>query len=110
MSCGCKTKNDLSVKKVETKHKIVISKNFFVKILFFSLLVLISPVFLGIILLILFKAIVLNEDIDIVPLLRKILNEDYFRKKVEPEDDEDEELDEDDVIAVNVEDITNKYK
>jgi hypothetical protein len=54
--------------------------------------------------------LVMNEDIDIKPLLMAIGNK--FKNNQEDYDDDDfeEDFNEEDLITVNVEDISNKTK
>jgi hypothetical protein len=60
-----------------------------------------------------FDTIVLNKDIDLRRVINRFVKANKFFTKDDDEDDdedEDEYLTEDDVIMVNVEDITNKSK
>ena len=61
-----------------------------------------------------FDTIVLNKDIDLRRVINKFVKANKFFTKDDDddddEDDEDDELTEDDVIMLNVEDITNKSK
>jgi hypothetical protein len=59
-----------------------------------------------------FETIVLNKDVDIRAVVSKYITDRNERKEDEEdeEDEDDEFLTEDDVIMLNVEDITNKSK
>lgn len=60
-----------------------------------------------------FETIVLNKDVDIRAVVSKYITDRNERKEDEEEDEEEddyENLTEDDVIMLNVEDITNKSK
>ena len=106
--CGCKTNsnNNLSEDK-----KALPTKNYFIKILLFIMLVLMSPVFLGLIMWVLFRTLIMDKELDILPLILKLIGKDKNKEEIDDEDDIDEnDIDENDVIAINVEDITNKYK
>ena len=104
--CGCKSNSNSSEEKKDIKS--LPTKNYFVKLLLFAVLVLISPIFLGVIIWVLFRKLILDKDIDILPLLLKLTGKDVPKDEEQQEDDI--EYNEDEVIAINVEDITNKYK
>ena len=106
MGCGCSSKSKSSEEKKDAK--VLSNQSYAVKLIVFSVLVLISPVFLGVIIWVLFRTLVLDKEMDILPLVLKLAGKEP--KNEDDEDDDDEDYDEDDVIAVNVEDITNKYK
>ena len=55
-----------------------------------------------------FRTLVLNKDVNIKPLLSAIGKK--FKEEEEEDEDEYDELTEDDVVMVDVEDITNKSK
>lgn len=61
-----------------------------------------------------FETIVLNKDIDLRSVINKYITDKKIKKEEEEEDEEDDDddydLTEDDVIMLNVEDITNKSK
>ena len=102
MACGCKSgSKSIGDEKVKTK---ITTKNYFTKIILFTILVLISPIFLGIIIWVLFRVLILDKELEILPLLMKIVG-----KKSETIEEEDEEEEEDEIIPINVEDVTNKY-
>ena len=116
MSCGCK--NDKSVditfeKDVNTSVKKNIGKEilrYSTNFLVFSLVLLLVPVFIGIIIFYSFKTIVLAKELDIKPLLLSLA------KMIKPVDEEEEDdlddnedyFDESKFIMLDVEDITTK--
>ena len=116
MGCNCKSSNSFEYTEKTTNKTIVenILKYFF-KTLVFSLALVLLPIIMIAIVWFLFDIIVLNKNVDlgrIVNVLAKNIkkfNEDYEEDDDE-DDDEFEELNEEDYIALNVEDITDKTK
>ncbi len=105
--CGCKSGvNSTNEKKMDVNK--ITPKNYVIKIILFTVLVLISPAFLGIIIWFLFKTLILDKELEILPLLLKLSGKNIINDTRDEDDDEDDE--EDDVIPINVENITNKYK
>ena len=113
MGCACKNSgNSSEMKEIKTKDD-MFSVGFLAKIFFFLLLVIVSPIFLGVIIWVLFRALFLDKPLDILPLVKKMANLKLFDEEDEyddEDDDEDEEINEDEYVAINVEDITNKDK
>lgn len=107
MGCGCKSGVDSSEEKKDIKS--LPTKNYFVKWLVFTVLVLVSPIFLGIIIWVLFRTLILDKELDILPLILKLINKDNPKEDIDDDEDIDG-VDEEDLIAINVEDISNKYK
>lgn len=102
--CGCKSKtSSVSDEKVKAK---ISKKNYFLNIILFTILVLISPIFLGVIIWVLFRVLILEKEFEFLPLLMKIAGKNS--EKIEEEEDDTEEDEDDDYIPINVEDITNK--
>ena len=115
MSCGCKAKDK------ENKAKGIIDKeigkkfleNFIqysVKLVGFAIVIALLPIINVIILIFTFNTVVLNKAIDVKPLVARLA--DFMKpKKVDDEEDDDydiETLTEDDVILLDVEDISQK--
>ena len=114
MGCNCKNSNSFEYN--ETKEKQSIFKNiikYFFKVIGFLFLMLFLPIIMLVIIWFLFDIIVLNKNVDLGKLVKtiatkiKIFNEnngdDY-------DEEDDEFLNEENYIALNVEDITNKTK
>lgn len=115
MSCGCKAKDkENEAKGIKDKE---IGKKFLenfiqysVKIVGFLIVIALLPIINVIILVFTFNTVVLNKAIDVKPLVAR-LAEFMKPKKNEEEDDNDDEfetLTEDDVVLLDVEDISQK--
>lgn len=121
MSCGCKNDKsvditfekdvDTSVKKNIGKEILKYTSNFLV----FSLVLLLLPIFMGIIVFYSFKTIVLAKELDIKPLLLSLAK--MIKPVDEDEEDDDDDLEDDEdyfdeskFIMLDVEDITTKTK
>lgn len=115
MSCGCKTnsfkssKSDVFPKELNVNITNSFS-NFLVKILAFSLMMLLLPVIMLAIIWFIFELIMLNKEIDMKKVVRvlsskiKPFNEDY--EQDDDEEDEEDEFTEENYEMVDVEDIT----
>jgi hypothetical protein len=107
MSCNCKNDKQLlgkdSNSNVKTKKSI---GNYVLKTLVYLIFLLLLPLIIIALIVIGFKVFVLNESINIKPILLMIAKK-MSQQQVEYEDD-DYEVSEDDLIMVGVEDITNK--
>lgn len=122
MGCGCKTKKeDISFYKDENilpKKKLMGEiKNYTSKILIFLLVLLTIPIIICIIIYYMFTTIVLTKELNIKPFLFSLaknmqkIKDDSDEKEYDYDDDDDEFLNEEDLIMLNVEDITKKdYK
>ena len=117
MGCNCKGSNDFEYTEKTTKKTILdnILKYSFKTLAFLISLVLL-PIIMIAIVWFLFDIIVLNKNVDlgrIVKIVAKNINrfnEDYEEEYDDDDDDEFEEINEEDYIALNVEDITEKTK
>lgn len=113
MGCNCKSENTNDILKTDTP-KLSIGKRivkYTLKVIAFLLLIAILPLINLAIIWFMFNTLVLNKDVNIKPLLATLGNQ--FKEKEIEDDIDDEEfntLTEDDVILVDVEDITNKSK
>ena len=116
MGCGCKSSgnanvidsqsNSLSNKKLGSK---IVSYTF--KVLAFLLFIVFLPLVNLALLWFVFKMLVINEKVDLMPLLVAMGKKFDPRNLQNDEDDDDDEfysLTEDDVILLDTEDITNK--
>lgn len=114
MGCGCKTSGkqepniDGSNKKINSGFS-----NIIIKILAFSLMMLLLPIIMIAIIWFIFELIVLNKEIDMKKILMvltsklKPFNEGYEEFEDYDEDDEDdEEFTEENYEMIDVEDIT----
>ncbi len=108
MGCNCKSNkkiDDYLVNDSDNKTKVGFG-SYTLKTLAFLLLLIALPIINIVIVWFMFRTVVLNKEVSITPLLTTI-----GKKFQDKEDDEDvniDELTEDDVIMVDVEDITNK--
>jgi hypothetical protein len=116
MGCNCKSQNIDDILNVD-RPKLNIGEligKYSLKILLFSLMIIMLPLINLAIIWFMFNTLVLNRDVNIKPLLVALGNQFKEKKYEEDEEeiDEDEfnDLTEDDVIMVDVEDITNKSK
>lgn len=111
--CNCKNSGDMSQKYVSVENEKIVSKitKYFAKIIGFFIGLALTPFIMLAIIWFMFDTIVLNKDIDLRKVVNKFVktNNSIFKKQ-EEEDDDFEELTEDDVVLVNVEDITHKTK
>jgi hypothetical protein len=113
---GCNCKNGQSMdsmlenenKKPKSVGQTIIK--YTLKVLGFLILVAALPLINLYIVWLMFNMLVLNEKIDVKPMLLSLGNK--FKQKDDDDDDDDdddyEELTEDNVILLDVEDITNK--
>ena len=114
MGCNCKSENTNDILKNDTP-KLSIGKRvikYTLKVIAFLLLIAILPLINLAIIWFMFNTLVLNKDVNIKPLLTALGNQ-FKEKDVDDDEIDDEEfnsLTEDDVILVDVEDITNKSK
>ncbi len=113
MGCNCKSQNIDDILNVD-RPKLSIGKligKYTLKILSFLLMIAMLPLINIAIIWFMFKTLVLNQDVNIKPLLLALGNQ--FKEKDNDEEIDEEEFDElteDDVIMVDVEDITKKSK
>lgn len=107
MGCNCKGQN---IDSLESKVDNLGNKNgknivkYFFKLLVFLLFVIFSPIILIGVLWLIFKMIVLNDSVDVKPILIKLGK----KLKNNDEDDDFDGITNDDVVMLNVEDITVK--
>jgi hypothetical protein len=122
MGCSCKNKKNVDFLPNEEiilpKKKLIDEiKSYTSKTLLFLIVLLTTPIIMCVIVYYMFTTIVLTRNLDIKPFLIHLAKS--MRKTIdaenEEEDDNDEEddedydfLDEEDLIMLNVEDITNK--
>ena len=113
MGCGCKNVSKEANKEnfgsnLTNKKNVV---NFILKLLTMALVLISMPIIMLAVLWITFKIIMLNKEVEILPLLKLIGGK--LTKKEDDDDDDDDDLKnltEDDVVLLDAEDITNKYK
>jgi len=115
MSCGCKRDNTVENSNNSNNGsnipKLTLTNNIFnytLKILAFLMSIILLPLINIIIVRLMFNTLVLNKNVDIKPLLLQVVDK-LTNKKIDDEDDDeddDEELTEDDLILLDVEDIT----
>jgi hypothetical protein len=114
MGCNCKGQsvdNLLKDDRVKLSISNLIGK-YTLKILLFLMLLVILPFINIAIIWFMFNTVILNKDVNIKPLLLALGNQ-FKEKKYEDDEidiEEFNELTEDDVVMVDVEDITNKNK
>jgi hypothetical protein len=113
MACkSCKSSGSMNPD-IKTDEKLVgrIIK-YAVKTLGFLIAIALLPLINLAIIWFMFETIVLNKDIDLRSVINKYVTDKKTQKEDEEEDEEEDDYDltEDDVIMLNVEDITNKSK
>jgi hypothetical protein len=115
MGCGCKSDNkiDSMLSQKENNTGKSVTKNvgkYILKSLAFLLMLVALPLINLYIIWLMFRMLVLNKDIEIEPLLTAIGMK--FKAKDDDEEEEYAEYDyiKDDLVVVNVEDITKKSK
>jgi hypothetical protein len=120
MGCNCKTSS--STPKLEENVKkerlINIILKYFAKSIGFLIAVALLPFIMVIIIWFMFDTIVLNKEVDLRIVLDKFIkHEKFFNSNYEDSDDDEEDeeddddfLSENDVVMLNVEDITKKSK
>ena len=116
MGCGCKNVNQEVNTEKKTSNlpigKTIIS--YFLKLLTMLIVLISIPIIMLSIIWISFKVIVLNKNIDVLPLLKffyeKLKNDSKSNDDENDDDDELDDLTEDDVVLLDAEDITNKYR
>jgi phosphopantothenoylcysteine synthetase/decarboxylase len=120
MGCNCKTKSGFEVPekneffKLTNKEKAKVFLHYTFKVLGFLVGILLLPLINIAIIWFMFNTIVLTKDVNIVNLISKFVGKknDDDDDDYDDEDDDDDDfygLTEDDVVMVDVEDITNKY-
>jgi len=116
MGCNCKNTDGPQQYNVLTQNEGVTATiiKYLAKTLGFLIGMLLLPIIMLVIVWFMFDTIVLNKDIDLRLVINKFVKANKFFTKddeeEEDDDDDDDELTEDDVIMLNVEDITNKSK
>jgi len=111
MSCNCKSDKKMNdyLKDGESSESLsqVMLKYIF-KSLVFLLLLVTLPIIVLFIIWFMFKMIVLNKEVNVKPLLVAIGKK--FQQPMDDHEDDYEILTEDEVVMVDVEDITNRSK
>jgi len=114
MGCNCKTEKKIddylegSAPLGEKISQKILSYS--LKSLAFLIMVVLLPIINLLIIWFMFKTIVLNKNVNIKPLLLS-LGKKFQEKEIDDEEEDDfEEIKEEDVVMVNVEDITNMGK
>jgi len=120
MGCNCKADKGFEPSekskffKLSNKEKGSLILHYFFKVIGFLIGVALLPIINLVIIWFMFNTIVLTKEVSIMKLAKKIMggkkytdDDDYYDD--DDDDDDFEELTEDDVIMVDVEDITNKY-
>ena len=117
MSCNCKNSGEMPQNYVleENENLVATIIKYIVKFIGFLVGVALLPLIMIAIIWFMFDTIVLNKDIDLRKVINRFVVANKFFTREEEEDKEDEEDDDDyltenDVIMLNVEDITNKSK
>jgi hypothetical protein len=121
MGCNCKNTDGPQqydvLREKEALSGIIVK--YLAKTIGFLVGVALLPIIMLVIIWFMFDTIVLNKDIDLRTVINRFVKaNEFFSKNDEDDDDEEddddddefEELTEDDVIMINVEDITEKSK
>lgn len=90
MSCNCKTKNYPSNQKSSNNILTKSKTNFLLRVLAFSLGLILLPVIMGAVIWFMFELLMLNKEID----MKKIVN--VMTSKIKPFNEEEDEYDEED--------------
>ena len=115
MGCNCKTKDGFEMpektkfSKLTNKEKRQLVTHYTFKVIGFLIGVLLLPIINIAIIWFMFSTIVLTKDVNIVNLLSKFVGKKNDDADDYDDDDDFEDLTEDDVVLVDVEDITDKY-
>jgi hypothetical protein len=116
--CNCKADKGFKVPeggqflKLPIKEKGKLILHYFFKVIGFLVGVALLPLINLVIIWFMFSTIVLTKEVSIIKLAKKIMGGRKYDDDEDDDEDEDddfEELTEDDVIMVDVEDITDKY-
>lgn len=114
MSCNCK--NDKTLEKISNNDEINNKKttqnigNYSLRFLGFLITMLLLPIINVLIIWFIFRTLVLDKDVNMKEIMTFIANK---IKKPDYDDEDDDDFDsltEDDVVMVDVEDITNNSK
>jgi hypothetical protein len=118
MSCNCKNKNEVNVPFVNNDNKTPkeslakLIPIYFVKLLGFTVGLILLPIIMCAIIVFMFRTIVMTREIDVKPLFNSAFKMMKNANEENNDDDEEEEEDNpDDIIEYvmeDVEDITNK--
>jgi hypothetical protein len=115
MGCGCKSGDITPTILTEKRNKISVTniKNILVNGMYFLFVLILGLPFINIFFIwFLFKTIVVNQNVDITSLLAIVAKKMNVKLNEEPDEDDDFEelsvLTEDDVVLLDVEDITSK--
>ena len=104
---GCNCKNGSQEPIIDNRPTGVKITHYVLKTLMFLLMIVLLPVINLFLIYFMFKTLVLNREIDIKPLLLAI-GKKFQRNDDEEDDDDYYGLNPEDVVMVDVEDITNK--
>ena len=113
MGCNCKSKEGF-IKEVDDSSAFSKIVKFSAKLIGFFIGLLFIPIIILAIVWFMFDTIVLNTEVDLTKIMDKFITKARFFNDDDDEEEYDEididALTENDVIALNVEDITNKSK
>jgi len=113
MGCGCKKDGfempeKTKFSKLTNKEKGKLFVHYFFKVIGFLVGVLLLPIINLAIIWFMFNTIVLTRDVNVANLLNRYFNGKKDDEHDDDDDDDFEDLTEDDVIMMDVEDITEK--
>jgi hypothetical protein len=117
MGCNCKTKDAGSSAPTNKKHlthkNLTTFLSYTAKIIGFLIMIVLLPLINLVIIWFIFNTLVLTKDVDVKGLIQKLMlrgKDDDDDDDDDDEDDDFEDLTEDDVIMIDVEDITQNSK
>lgn len=120
MGCNCKSSNlsPINGENIIKEKPLQLTLKYVAKTIGFLIALALLPIIMVVIIWFMFDVIILNKNVDLRIILDKFIkHEKYFNSNYEDDDDEDDDdddedeyLTEDDVVMLNVEDITNKSK
>lgn len=110
MGCNCKSDNQYSVDSdIKLNKKI---GNYTLRFIVFTLSLLLTPIFIGVMVFFLFRTIVLNKNFDVQKTISSLIEKFKNSDKDDDDDDDDsyEEFNQDELELMDVEYIKNKIK
>jgi hypothetical protein len=115
MSCNCKSVNNLETSenvrflKTNNKEKIKLIGHYILKMVGFIIGILLLPLINVAIVIFMFNTIVLTKEVNMVKIIKRFTNHKFNNNYDEDDEDDFDNLTEDDVVMLDVEDITKKY-
>ena len=115
MGCNCKSGNSFESSenvrffKTNNKEKIKLIGNYTLKMTGLIVGILLLPLINVAIVIFMFNTIVLTKEVNMVNIIKRFTNHKFNNDYDEDDEDDFDNLTEDDVVMLDVEDITKKY-